>query len=344
MDPIGSPQHQARPVTLGRIARAARLSGYPGFMTPEQLCFGHSMHCSSTVSDPAPDEAALAAEADSLADAAPGEPVPPRGRAYELQTTHLTPLPFSQLHAISEFVNRWNQECVAPQATLDIRDLEEIHVVGHTPISSEFGLTDAQLVARMDQALATAQAFSNDLVEAFPLLTEPAPVTPTAGAFEDLSGPGGAGTELDPANEAYALDVERVEACVATLGIDKIRRADERGFYAWINDVLCIFAVDEGNTLNVSGHWDPGLPRTDFLRLFLICNDLNADQEGSTAYCYSDAEGLQVRIDVYESLLGGITDYQLRHTLAHALKCLLHGVDHIAREATGTSPVRWPEV
>ena len=64
--------------------------------------------------------------------------------------------------------------------------------------------------------------------------------------------------------------------------------------------------------------------------------------DSPVAYCHSNVDGLQIRLDLAVTVAAGMTDRQLRSTLGTALKTMLHGVDHISKEVSGQSPVSWP--
>jgi hypothetical protein len=148
----------------------------------------------------------------------------------------------------------------------------------------------------------------------------------------------------DGPDEDSPVDVslDRVREALSALGIEKTH-GDEDVIIAWINDVLFGFFLDNGPSYLIKGHWDPGLdPDSDFLRMFLLCNDWNESSTTTKAFCHEDAEGLQVRVEFTAPVREGMTDLQLEHNTAVAINQVLHAIDEISTDATGESAVVWP--
>lgn len=143
--------------------------------------------------------------------------------------------------------------------------------------------------------------------------------------------------------EPEEVTLERVRDALAELGIEKTH-GDEDVIIAWINDVLFGFFLDNGPSYLIKGHWDPGLdPATDFLRMFLLCNDWNESSTTTKAFCHEDSDGLQVRVEFTAPVREGMTDLQLEHNTAVAVNQVLHAIDEISTDATGESAVGWPK-
>ena len=312
MDP-----HGATIVTLPRIERAARAAGHLPQVFPRRLVFPYQRVGDAII--------------EELHEATGEDHTP----TYSVVTTHHTPLRFEDARDISEFVNDWNHDCLTPTLTVDFSRPDNVRVTANTQLETTWGMTDDQLVAALDQALGNSQFFLKDLVERFPVLHSDAPVTPR----DDMAEPP---SETPAEDHAYAVDLARVQGTLSELGIDKVQHADDIAILARINDVLLCFVLDNGPSLIIRGHWDPNLRGEDFLRVFLICNEFNQRTAGCAAYCHSNVEGLQVRIEVATSTNGGLSDHQLRAVMGRAIKQVLHGIDDIAKEATGESPVLWP--
>lgn len=150
------------------------------------------------------------------------------------------------------------------------------------------------------------------------------------------------GDDIDPDTPAD-VSLDRVRGALSTLGIEKTH-GDEDVIIAWINDVLFGFFLDNGPGYLVKGHWDPGLdPQSEFLRMFLLCNDWNESSTTTKAFCHEDAEGLQVRVEFTAPVREGMTDRQLEHNTAVAINQVLLAIDEISTDATGESAVGWPE-
>ncbi|MGP6172853.1 YbjN domain-containing protein [Corynebacterium sp. A21] len=140
----------------------------------------------------------------------------------------------------------------------------------------------------------------------------------------------------------YPVSLDRVRDALADLGVRKTR-GDDEVIIAWVNEVLFGFFLDNGPSYLVKGHWDPGLdPESDFLRIFLLCNDWNESAINTKAFCHSDDDGLQVRVEFTAPVGEGLNDAQLGHNTEVAINQVLHALDVISTDATGESVVRWP--
>ncbi|AGF72844.1 hypothetical protein A605_09210 [Corynebacterium halotolerans YIM 70093 = DSM 44683] len=138
------------------------------------------------------------------------------------------------------------------------------------------------------------------------------------------------------------VTIDRIRGMLMELGVEKTQGGDEV-IVAWINEVLFGFFVDNGPSYLVKGHWDPNLdPETDFLRMFLLCNDWNEASISTKAFCHEDADGLQVRVEFTTPVGEGLNDAQLEHNTAVAINQVLHAIDSISTDATGESAVHWP--
>lgn len=138
------------------------------------------------------------------------------------------------------------------------------------------------------------------------------------------------------------VTVDRIRGTLLDLGVEKTQGGEEV-IVAWINEVLFGFFVDNGPSYLVKGHWDPNLdPATDFLRMFLLCNDWNEASVTTKAFCHEDADGLQVRVEFTAPVGEGLNDAQLEHNTAVAINQVLNAIDSISTEATGESAVHWP--
>ena len=140
--------------------------------------------------------------------------------------------------------------------------------------------------------------------------------------------------------EPFTLD--SLSEILPLIGIQRFQSDGATAIYAWVNDVLFAFALDNGPSLIIKGHWDPSLDEAEFTRLFLICNDWNRAHHGAVAFCHHTSEGLQVRMDAATITAAGLTRPQLFSAIGRGLKHILHGIDDIAHEVTGASPVEWP--
>lgn len=140
----------------------------------------------------------------------------------------------------------------------------------------------------------------------------------------------------------YPVTLDRIRGSLGDLGVSRTR-GDADVIVAWVNDVLFGFFLDNGPSYLVKGHWDPNLdPDRDFMRIFLLCNDWNEASINTKAFCHSDADGLQVRVEFTAPIGEGLNDAQLGHNTAVAINQVLHALDSISSDAIGESVVHWP--
>lgn len=143
-------------------------------------------------------------------------------------------------------------------------------------------------------------------------------------------------------NLPYLVTLDRVRHVLEELGVSRTR-GDDDVIVAWVNDVLFGFFLDNGPSYLVKGHWDPSLdPDRDFMRIFLLCNDWNESSINTKAFCHSDSDGLQVRVEFTAPIGEGLNDAQLSHNTAVAINQVLHALDSISSDAIGESVVHWP--
>lgn len=138
------------------------------------------------------------------------------------------------------------------------------------------------------------------------------------------------------------VTVDRIRDVLTGLGVEKTRGGEDV-IIAWINEVLFGFFLDNGPSYLIKGHWDPDLdPESDFLRIFLLCNDWNEAAVTTKAFCHEDEEGLQVRVEFTTPVAEGLNEAQLEHNTAVAINQILQAIDSISTDATGESAVAWP--
>ncbi|MBI9000813.1 YbjN domain-containing protein [Corynebacterium sp. CCM 9185] len=153
----------------------------------------------------------------------------------------------------------------------------------------------------------------------------------------------GGDPDLPSPDSPVPVDLARLESTLSDLGI----RGMHRGA-SWlatkVNSILIGFHLDNGPSLILRGMWDPNLdPDRDFMRIFLCCNTWNEKSALTKAYCHTDDDGLQVRVEMSIPTAAGLTSTQLRHTLSLGLRRILLAIGSISEDVTGVSVVEWPE-
>ena len=233
---------------------------------------------------------------------------------------------FSEIADLTHLANEWNHDCLSPAVVVDYDQPECVSISGHSYLPADISPSYEQLAAFLLPALRNAEVLIDLLAQSHPaLVREAAPeLAPLADA------------PLEP----FTLD--SLAEMLPLIGIQRFQSDGTTAIYAWVNDVLFAFALDNGPSLIIKGHWDPSLEESEFTRLFLICNDWNRAHHGAVAFCHHTFEGLQVRIDAATITAAGLTRPQLFSAVGRGLKHILHGIDDIAREVTGASPVEWP--
>ena len=127
------------------------------------------------------------------------------------------------------------------------------------------------------------------------------------------------------------------------LGIEKTH-GDDAMVLAWINDILVGFFLESGPSLLVKGHWDPGLdPDREYMKAALVCNKWNEDNPTTKAFCVTDEDGLQVRVEFVADPGAGLNTSQLILNVQMAIHFILSAIDRISTEIQGHCAVAWPE-
>nr|WP_231910994.1 YbjN domain-containing protein [Corynebacterium suranareeae] len=148
---------------------------------------------------------------------------------------------------------------------------------------------------------------------------------------------------FDDSDIPHEVTLDRIREQLHDIGVMKTSGEDDF-IVAWINEIFLGFFVDNGPTLLVKGHWDPNMDATrDFMKLFMMCNQWNENSLTTKAFCHTDDQGLQVRVEFAVSVAEGLNDDQLQHNIALSIHHILQAVDSISKEATGKSVVEWPE-
>jgi len=243
-----------------------------------------------------------------------------------LHTSPRGAVDFSEIADLTHLANEWNHDCLSPAVIVDYDQPEGVSISGHSYLPADISPSHEQLAAFLLPALRNAEVLIDLLAQSHPaLVREAAPeLAPLADA------------PLEP----FTLD--SLAEMLPLIGIQRFQSDGTTAIYAWVNDVLFAFALDNGPSLIIKGHWDPSLEEAEFTRLFLICNDWNRAHHGAVAFCHHTFEGLQVRMDAATITAAGLTRPQLFSAVGRGLKHILHGIDDIAREVTGASPVEWP--
>ncbi|GAB3940805.1 YbjN domain-containing protein [Corynebacterium tapiri] len=280
----------------------------------------------------------------------------PRTLSFTSRARHSAAL--ADIAELAQLCNEWNHDRLGPTATLVVGDDGSVEVVARVSVLVVDGLSDAQVLDHMQLYESTSKLFFRELSNARPEFSDLSPdqreTQDQDAAKRSIGHRQHRGVEDSVLRNAVQQEEDTVESSIKpvtldriltsleSLGITRVQR-DPEGLMAWINGIAFGFFVDNGPSFLVKGHWDPGLdPENDALRIFLLCNDLNCEKPLLKAYTHTDDDGLQVRIEYTASVVQGLNDDQLDSHVMHALNLILHALDDISRDATGSSAVDWP--
>ncbi|MEZ2120975.1 MULTISPECIES: YbjN domain-containing protein [unclassified Corynebacterium] len=292
-------------------------------------------------------------------------------------------LDLSDINAVARTINSWNAERINPTALLHITDDGAVSIRFRISLPIDAGATDEQLRTFIRTAMQVIELAVDRLLTEFPQIkaTGDEPTSPSAqdsgalhGTLPFQTGPGTSAEEkrespvqepeypeedhdisdgingnatggngLPDPESPTPVDLPRLESTLNELGIHGMHRG-ESWLATTVNRVLVGLHLDNGPSLILRGLWDPGLdPDRDFMRLFLCCNTWNEKSALTKAYCHTDDDGLQVRVEMSVPTAAGLTSAQLRHTLSLGLRRVLFAVGSISEDVTGSSVVEWPE-
>lgn len=262
------------------------------------------------------------------------------------------PIAFSAIDALAQALNEWNHDCFTPTMVFEHSGLENLTLSGHGAIVSHQGLTTAQLESCLIRALSNAGAAFDFFIDHFPEVDQ-APGRSAHASWAGWVPESAEGDSERPTPVSYPRLRERLRQ----MGVVNQHGLEDGPVLAWINEVLVSFAIDSGPSVVINGRWEPQLPAAEFSKLFLTCNDWNRTTEASSAFCHltttdgkdadedadPDAEStVDVHIDYSVVTAEGLTDAQLTQHIGIGLHNILYGLDSIARDVVGVSPVKWP--
>ncbi|MCK7641750.1 YbjN domain-containing protein [Corynebacterium sp. P6145] len=184
---------------------------------------------------------------------------------------------------------------------------------------------------------------NHDPDEGTPTVTEPDDPDEDRDISDGVNSNANGDTGVPDPDPPSPVDLARLEATLKDLGIHGMHRG-ENWLATTVNSVLIGLHLDNGPSLILRGLWDPNLdPERDFMRIFLCCNTWNEKSALTKAYCHTDDDGLQVRVEMSVPTAAGLTPTQLRHTLSLGLRRVLIAVGSISEDVTGVSVVEWPD-
>ncbi|AKE41523.1 Putative bacterial sensory transduction regulator [Corynebacterium kutscheri] len=254
------------------------------------------------------------------------------GKVLHVEATMPGRANLSRVNEIAQTISQWNAERVGPNAHLTIDNSGYIRVSFHCLLNVDLGANTAQIKSFLNTAAGSINTAVNHFMELHPELLIVNAINDTDLDFTDHL-----------ANEVpEEVVLTRVRACLADLGIEKTQ-GDSIVIMTWINSVLIAFFIESGPSLLAKAHWEPNLdPQNDFIRAFLVCNQWNAYNYATKAFCNTDEDGLQIRAEYVTDIGAGLNDNQLSHQISLAIHHLLKTIDHLSKEISGSTAVEWP--
>lgn len=244
---------------------------------------------------------------------------------------------FSEINALADAINDWNQNSIDPPAHLRIDDDARVRVGFRCSVAVDRGLSEAQLTSFLGNASDAASMAANFFATRFPALDG-----------EITTGPVEPEKQIDPwdSDVPSEVTVERIQAALAAMGVTKVRELPNM-LVAWVNEILLAFCIERGPTLLVNGPWYHKFNVSeDFMRCFLVCNEWNEENHFAKAFCQTDPddpESFHIRTEFVLDIRQGLNDNQLAQIVSLGLREPLKALDAISKEVTGVSAVGWPQ-
>lgn len=97
----------------------------------------------------------------------------------------------------------------------------------------------------------------------------------------------------------------------------------------WHSEAMIACDLESGPTIMMWAEWDSGLQRSDFMRIFLICNHWNDEAVATKAFIANKDETLRIRVETHIDAGGGLTDTQLTTFLSEGFNALMHSISQL---------------
>lgn len=274
----------------------------------------------------------------------------------------------AKLHLVTDFIETWNSERINPTASFRVTDEGDISVsfVSHFPIAAgatweqlsdfmyrSFDVTDmavTEIAGVLGSHLITLNDYARTY-EDYKALRAPLfrPYDVDGDPGRDLDESTALNMFLDSSEEPALFDdpltpvtIDDIAAAWREKGIEKME-INEDFIVTGINNILMAVFIDNGPSLLMRGHWDCNIPVTERLRSFLIANDWNNAPAATRALWVEEEERLQLRVEYAIPVSHGFSSDQLSAVITSATQAILHAIDALSLEISGSSPVHWPD-
>lgn len=284
--------------------------------------------------------------------------------ALVVDTAERIPTDFEHATALARFINTWNHDRVGPAASYRLAESGDFTVRMRRPIHIKHGLTDEQLGAELVDTLAHAASFSTKLRTRFLDAALDHLLPPQLLRLQDaevLNGrhpslrhlPRGGREDIVSAPELFApLDAASRPVAPETLAgvldsLDFRYAMNESGIIATgVNGVPFALTVDgdsDETYARVTGMWDTGLDADEeFLRLWLVCNDVNERATGAAAYLHEFDGRLHMHAEATMLATAGAAAEQVEEFTVSSMAACLASIDYVSQLVSGRSAVEWP--
>ena len=281
-----------------------------------------------------------------------------------VDTTDRVPTDFEHAGPLARFINTWNHDRVGPCASYRLMESGDLRVGMRRGIHIKHGLSDDQLAAELVDAFEHAAAFYQRLRERFLDVGLDQPLPPQLMRAQDTEAllgrhpsrrhlPRGGREDIVSAPELFApLDAALRPVAPETLAgvldsLDFRYAMNESGIIATgVNGVPFALTVDgdsDETYARVTGMWDTGLDADEeFLRLWLVCNDVNERATGAAAYLHEFDGRLHLHAEATMLATAGAAAEQVEEFTVSSMAACLASIDYVSQLVSGRSAVEWP--
>ncbi|CAB0513781.1 hypothetical protein CIP102550_01447 [Corynebacterium diphtheriae] len=236
-------------------------------------------------------------------------------------------LPLDEFSRVAESVNSWNNERVSPSARIRVNDSGSLSVAFRSSNSISLPQTDLQL-AEFLQLASDANALAvRTFLDDFPALSVDHQQLLNAHLYEGVSS-GFFDLGDDTSDVPSVVTMDRISPIMEEI----TSTADSlEVLYApiWHSEAMIACDLESGPTIMMWAEWDSGLQRSDFMRIFLICNRWNDEAVATKAFIANKDETLRIRVETHIDAGGGLTDTQLTTFLSEGFNALMHSISQL---------------
>lgn len=274
------------------------------------------------------------------------------------------PTDFEHSTALARFINTWNHDRVGPCASYRLAESGDVRVNMRRGIHIKHGLSDEQLAAELIDCFEHAAAFYLQLRERFLDAGLDQPLPPQLMRLQDSDVLLGRHPSLrhlprdtDPDVAAVPELYSAVDDALGPVDVHDLTAALERLAFSYgvdhdgiiatgVNGVAFALTIDGepgSRYARVTGMWDTGRDAlSDFLPLWLVCNDVNERTCATAAYLHEFDGVVHMHAESTFMVAEGATPSQMTEFVISAMAACLAAIDHVSQQVSGQSVVDWP--